>query len=196
MRATLYLLITIFLVFLFQNLFPEIEEYFSLIPALSLYEPWRIFTSMFLHADIFHLLVNSYVLFVFGIELEKRVGSKKFLEIYFASGVFASIFYSLIAIFVDPYTPAVGASGAIYGIIGALAIIAPTLLVFVYFVPIPLLLFAIFYAILEFLGTIFFAFGAKSAIAYAAHFGGILIGFIYGKKIRNSLRKKYLDFFV
>ncbi|MEM0481067.1 MAG: rhomboid family intramembrane serine protease [Candidatus Aenigmatarchaeota archaeon] len=195
MKATSFLLLSILFVFFLQIIYPEIEKYFSLIPAITIFEPWRIITAMFLHANFFHLFLNSYALFIFGSELERRVGSRKFLEIYFASGIFASVFYTVIAYFVDPFTPAVGASGAIYGIIGALALIAPTLTILVYFVPIPLLLFAVIYAFMEFLGTISFILGGKSSIAYAAHFGGIIIGFLYGKTIKNSLRKTYLDFF-
>jgi len=185
MNATTFLLITIFLIFSLQQFFP-LEEYFSLIPEKSLKEPWRFITSIFLHADFFHLFFNSWALFVFGIELERRVGTKKFLEIFFTSGIFASLFYFSLAYFIDPKTPALGASGAIYGIIGSLALIAPSLYVFVYFVPIPLLLFAIIYTLIEFIGTVMFVFGIKSSIAYAAHLAGIIVGFLFGKKLRSE----------
>ena len=185
MNATISLLIIIILMFSLQQVLP-LEEYFSLIPEKSLKEPWRFVTSMFLHADFFHLFFNSWALFVFGIELERRVGSKKFIEIFFISGVFASLFYFSLAYFIDPKTPALGASGAIYGIIGSLALIAPSLYVLVYFVPIPLLLFAIIYALIEFIGTVMFVFGIKSSIAYAAHLAGIIVGFLFGKKLRSE----------
>jgi membrane associated rhomboid family serine protease len=185
MKATFALLFAIFLIFLLQQFLP-LEEYFSLIPERSLEEPWRFITSMFLHADAFHLFFNSWALFMFGIELEKRVGSKKLLEIFFASGIFASIFYFSLAYFIDPKTPALGASGAIYGIIGSLALIAPSLYLIVYFIPVPLLLFAIFYTLLEFIGTVMFIFGVKSSIAYAAHLAGIIIGFLFGMKLRSE----------
>jgi membrane associated rhomboid family serine protease len=188
MSATISILIVIFLIFSLQQFLP-LEEYFSLIPEKSLKEPWRFFTSIFLHADFFHLFFNSWALFVFGIELERRVGPKEFIEIFFTSGIFASLFYFSLAYFIDPKTPALGASGAIYGIIGSLALIAPSLYVIVYFIPIPLFLFAIIYAFIEFIGTIMFIFGVKSSIAYAAHLAGIIVGFLFGKKLRFKKRK-------
>jgi membrane associated rhomboid family serine protease len=60
------------------------------------------------------------------------------------------------------------------------------LYVFVYFVPIPLLLFAIIYTLIEFIGTVMFVFGIKSSIAYAAHLAGIIVGFLFGKKLRSE----------
>jgi membrane associated rhomboid family serine protease len=176
------LLLIFIVIFLLQQIFPIIEYLFTLIPKRTIFEPWRIFTSIFLHADLLHLFYNSWAFYIFGKELEKRVGSKKFLIIFLLSGIFSSFFYFILAYFIDPETPALGASGAIYGIIGSLAIISPTLYVIVYFIPVPLLFFALFYALFEFIGTVLFLFGVKSSIAYAAHFAGIIIGFLLGKK--------------
>lgn len=79
-------------------------------------EWWRVITSMFLHGGFMHVLFNMFSLFLFGPELEKIAGKIRFLTIYFLSGIFGSA-----ATFVtqDAYYASVGASGAIFGIIGA-----------------------------------------------------------------------------
>lgn len=79
-------------------------------------EWWRLFTPMFLHAGISHLLFNMFSLFVFGPELEKIAGKARFLTVYLLAGVFGNI----ATYFLQPLDyNSVGASGAIYGIFGA-----------------------------------------------------------------------------
>ena len=81
-------------------------------------EWWRIVTSMFLHADFFHVLFNMFSLFLFGPELEKIAGKVRFLTIYFLAGIFGNV---LTFVTEGPFYASVGASGAIYGIFGAFA---------------------------------------------------------------------------
>ena len=86
-------------------------------PAIAWgHEYWRLFTPMFLHAGLWHILVNMYVLFVLGSYLETIVGSKKYLAIYLVSGVAGNVAAFMLA---PMLTSTVGASGAIYGIFGA-----------------------------------------------------------------------------
>ena len=77
---------------------------------------WRLFTSMFLHAEIFHIAFNAYALWIFGSIVEQELGRFRFLLIYFVTGLFAS---AASYAFGPPFTPAVGASGAIFGLFGA-----------------------------------------------------------------------------
>ena len=77
---------------------------------------WRLFTSMFLHAGIFHIAFNAYALWIFGSIVEQELGRFRFLLIYFVTGLFAS---AASYAFGPPFTPAVGASGAIFGLFGA-----------------------------------------------------------------------------
>ncbi|MFD1205861.1 MULTISPECIES: rhomboid family intramembrane serine protease [Sporosarcina] len=79
-------------------------------------EWWRLFTPMFLHAGLMHLLFNMFSLFVFGPELERVAGKARFLTIYMLSGIFANIAAFFLA---DADFTHVGASGAIFGIFGA-----------------------------------------------------------------------------
>ena len=85
-------------------------------PLIAAGEYWRLFTSMFLHVGVMHLLFNGYALFIIGIELERLVGPGRFLSIYLLSGLFGSL-----ASYAFSDSLAAGASGAIFGIIGAQA---------------------------------------------------------------------------
>ena len=81
---------------------------------------YRIITSMFLHADINHLTSNMLILFYIGEEVEKKVGHVRFTILYFISGIVGSIFSMGLELFTYSYFSTVGASGAVFGIIGAL----------------------------------------------------------------------------
>ncbi|MEM5828091.1 MAG: rhomboid family intramembrane serine protease [Candidatus Aenigmatarchaeota archaeon] len=188
MKYTFYLLSTIFVVFLFQIIIDNFTSIFSLIPKKVFEgELWRIVTSIFLHADFFHLFFNSFALLMFGPILENTIGNKRFLIVFFISGILGNFAYLLTSFVVnDLGTPALGASGAIYGVIGTLAILKPTTIVFVYFIPVPLLFLAIFWIFTESLGTILQLFGAKTSIAYQAHLAGLLFGIFYGYRLKES----------
>src|SRR4051794_24121962 len=82
-------------------------------------EWWRLFTSMFLHASFFHLLVNMYSLYFVGTILEQLIGRWRFLLLYLVSGIAGSAG----ALILSPLTPTVGASGAIFGVLGGLFIL-------------------------------------------------------------------------
>jgi rhomboid protease GluP len=85
-------------------------------PLIAGGEYWRLFTAMFLHVGVIHLLMNAYALFVIGSELERILGWKRFLAIYVISGLMGNL-----ASYAFSPHPAAGASGAIFGLIGALA---------------------------------------------------------------------------
>lgn len=97
---------------------------------------WTFITSMFMHANFFHLLVNMFSLFFIGSLIEKIIGRKRYFWFYILSGIFAGLVYSLFAYFLggsvlgarvfgSPDTLALGASGAIFGLVGLLAILIP-----------------------------------------------------------------------
>ncbi len=176
----LLLLLIIFSFIGFKN--PAFFNFFSLDPMKAISQPWRLITSIFLHVNFWHLFVNAFVLFIFGKELERRTGKLKFLEIFFVSGIAAGIGYSLFSLYTTSI-PAVGASGAIYGILGALVFLAPEIRVFIMFIPIPMKL---IYAILLFIAwdLLLRAFGAP--IANTAHLAGLITGLIYGYFLRKK----------
>lgn len=185
------LIVVIFISFIFQIIFDDYTKALSLLPNRVLRgEIYRLITSIFLHGDFTHLFFNSFALLMFGGILERIIGYRNFLLIFFFSGILGGLAYVLTAYLLnETQIPAVGASGSIYGIIGALAILRPTTIVLVYFVPIPLLFLAFFWIITETIATLFQFFGLKSSIASQAHLVGLLFGLIYGKKIKSKKTK-------
>jgi len=138
---------------------------------------WQIFTYMFLHGGLFHLLINLFVLWMFGKPIERAWGTISFLKYYFACGLGAAIFILVTSL--NSRIPAVGASGAIYGILVAFAMLYPDSIIYLYFLfPIKAKHFAILIGAIAFLGGIS---AGKSNIAHFGHLGGLLVGYVYLK---------------
>lgn len=151
-------------------------------PAYALLEPWTFITSIFLHADFVHLFFNVFALFFFGIYLERVIGNRAFAALFFVSGAVGNLGYLVTSM--NPYVPAIGASGAIYGVIGALAVISPSLLVYVYgFIPVPMALAAVMWALIDLAGLF-----VPSGVAHGAHLGGMVVGVLYGAYLRIRAR--------
>jgi membrane associated rhomboid family serine protease len=162
-------------------------SYFALVASDIFTRPWILITHMFLHADGLHLLFNMMFLFFFGPELERRVGGKKFLLIYFISGLIAALGYSFWTLFVLGVNgSAIGASGALFGIFACLAILAPDIVVYVYFIPMKIAYALIFFALLDLL----FIGSSGDLIARSAHLSGVVAGLVIGKYLKKT--GKYL----
>jgi len=171
MNITNSLILLCVFFFIFQSVLgPEFTEVGVLYSGDLFSEPWRIFTSMFLHGDFNHLLFNMFALFIFGNALERRIGGGLFLLIYLVSGVIGGAGFMM---FSGPYEGALGASGAIFGVFGALVIIAPNMVVYLFGgIPMPMYVFGLGYALLE-----LFALGNADSIAHSAHLLGFIGGF-------------------
>jgi membrane associated rhomboid family serine protease len=157
---------------------------FAFTPAFALEMPWTFITSIFLHADLTHLLFNMFALLMFGLALENRIGPRNYLIIFFIAGILGSVGYILTAR--NPLIPAIGMSGAIYGLMGALAMIMPGTMVWIGgFAPMPMIFAVFFWGISEFLGLF-----SPSNIARAAHLGGLLVGILYGLYLRKQEAKR------
>ncbi len=181
-RVSLYLLAAIALVFIIQLAVPGFTESYVFDPSLAIAQPWRFVTCMFLHADPTHILFNGLALFMFGTILDRQVSSRQFLFIYFGAGIFGGLlYYATYLLGIIPPIPALGASGAIYGILGTVAILLPDLRIFFYFIPMKIRYAVIVWIIIEFLGT----FDISSGIASAAHLGGLLFGIACGYYLKT-----------
>ena len=183
-RWTFILIGICVIVFLLQNAVSSWGgwPYCAFFPAFALQYPWMFVTSIFLHAGIDHVLFNMIALFFFGAYLERLAGPKLLIVIFFAAGIVGNFGYMLTAS--DSTVPAIGASGAIYGVMGVLAVLTPKLLVFVYgIIPMPMVVFAALYAIIDLVGLF-----APSDIAHGAHIGGLMIGLAFGFYLRQRYR--------
>ena len=146
---------------------------------------WTFLTSMFMHGGLFHLFVNMLSLFFIGSLVERILGPKRYFYFYMASGLFAGLLYILVELFFTSNLPAVGASGALFGLIGFLMLITPDLPVYVMFIPIPIKMKYAAPGILIVLWLISIA--GNIPIGNTAHLGGLISGLVYG----GFLRKKY-----
>jgi membrane associated rhomboid family serine protease len=155
--------------------------WFAFTPALALDRPWIFVTSIFLHAGFTHLIFNMFALLTFGTLLENIVGGRRFLTIFFAAGIVGNLGYMVTS--GDPWVPAIGASGAIFGVIGLLTVLRPWLIVFVSGLPMPLLVAAIIWAVLDLSGLF-----APSGVAHGAHLAGLFLGVAYGIFFRPGHR--------
>lgn len=145
-------------------------------------KPWILVSSIFLHGGSMHLFINMLVLFFFGGELERRVGSKKYLEIFLVSGVMANLGFTLFSQFTGSSIPGVGASGAIFGVFAVLAVIAPEIRVLVWFV-IPM---KIRHVLVLFTLWDLFLLPHGGPVANSAHLTGVAIGLIYGYRLKKD----------
>ncbi|MDD4661941.1 MAG: rhomboid family intramembrane serine protease [Candidatus Pacebacteria bacterium] len=134
---------------------------------------FHILTAMFLHTSIFHLLFNMWFLWIFGDNVEGKIGHLKFLFFYLFSGIMAALIYSLFG--ENLSIPVVGASGAISGVLGAYLILFPKNKLRVF----PNFTFPSFlYIILWFLLQLLFVYLGEGGIAYIGHISGFITGLI------------------
>jgi membrane associated rhomboid family serine protease len=197
-------------VFLFQTLFAiffgKVAEYQQIIvrfglvplgpiPALRIWQP---VTYLFLHGGLFHLLINMLMLWMFGRELELVWGKKKFLNYFFLCGVGAGLITILVKVLPMLWgrppgdVPTIGASGAIFGILIANAILFPDRQIWLFPLPvmIPMRPFVAVMAAIEFFSTLG---SSGDNVSHLCHLGGMLIGWIYLRRgsflyrVRNEM---------
>lgn len=180
---SLAILVIAIISFLLESI-PGYFSFFALYPLDIASRPWTLVTHMFLHSGPIHLLFNMMFLFFFGPELERRIGGKRFLTVFFLSGIIAAIGYSLWSILIlGSAAPAVGASGALFGIFACLAVIAPDIQIYLYFIPMKITYALILFALFDLLFI-----GSGDTIARSAHLSGVAAGLVMGKRIKGSGR--------
>jgi membrane associated rhomboid family serine protease len=139
---------------------------------------WQLFSYMFLHGGLFHILFNMFALWMFGGDLERMWGTRRFITYYFFTGVGAGLMTVLFT--PNGVIPTIGASGAIYGLLLAYALYFPERRVFLYFlIPVPVRIFVLVFGLIALLSSITSAGGG--GIAHLAHLGGLVFGWIYLK---------------
>jgi membrane associated rhomboid family serine protease len=177
-----------------------ITQVFGLIPDAIIHglRIWQPFTYIFLHGGLFHLLINMLMLWMFGRELEQIWGKRKFLNYFFLCGVGAGLIE--VAVKMIPVlfgkegslVPTIGASGAIFGILIANAILFPDRRIWLIPLPvtIPMRPYVAVMVAIEFFGTLS---SGGDNVSHLCHLGGMLVGYIYLRRgsflysVRNSV---------
>ncbi|MGB5105283.1 MAG: rhomboid family intramembrane serine protease [Candidatus Zixiibacteriota bacterium] len=176
-----YLLIANVGVFLLQMIAPvlRLERNLGLVPYAIVHSlaVWQVVTYMFLHGGFMHIFFNMFALYMFGTDLERQWGTREFLKFYFVTGIGAAVITFLLQ--VNSTIPVIGASGAIYGVLVAFAVLYPNRLVYIWFLfPIK-----VKYLVMALIGLGVLASWSQQSdgIAHFTHLGGALIGYLYLK---------------
>ncbi len=135
---------------------------------------WQFVTYMFLHSvsSPWHIIFNMLVLWMFGSQVERAMGTKKFLTMYFTAGVFAGVFCCLFT----PDSPIIGASGAIFAVEIAFAMFFPNTTVIFYIFPIKAKYLVMIFAGITVISCIM---PTSGSMAHFAHLGGLIYGFLF-----------------
>ncbi|BBL45359.1 rhomboid protease GlpG [Nanobdella aerobiophila] len=190
---TIILDIILVLVFILEFFIPP--SIFGLLyfaPHYALNYPWTFITSLFLDEpnSIFQLLFDGLALFFLGLLFEYNYGSKNLIILFLLAGIFGNIAF-LIQYFNNPMIAGLGSSGAISGILGALAILKPKekIIIFPIIIPIDIIYGAIIWLLFNVIG-IFYPF---TNLGFSAHIGGTLFGFLYGYLLKRKYSIKKED---
>ena len=161
-------------------------------PATPWFKPWQVVSYMFMHGGFWHILFNMYSLYIFGMAVERIIGQKRFMILYFLAGLGAAATQIGVQALDTAMQgiPTVGASGCIYGVIIAFAMIFPEARLTLIFPPVTLSakwMAIIFIGIELFTGVI----GTQAGVAHFAHLGGALVGFLliwwwYKRRPKNN----------
>lgn len=189
------LIIANVVVFFFQMIFDNLifggypgayllSRYFYLNPINGIdaagypynFQVWQLISYQFMHANFSHILFNMFALWIFGMEIENMMGSKRFLIFYLTAGVGAGLLQVVMPwIMGEGMGPTLGASGAVYGVMVAFALFFPDRYIFIYFLlPIKAKYLIVFLMVIE-----FFSVGDMSLVAHFAHIGGAITGFLF-----------------
>ena len=172
-------------------------ELFGLVPKQiwTQFMIWQPFTYLFFHGGIWHVLINMFVLWMFGSELERLWGKQHFLKYYFITGIGSGILTALF--YLDSAIPVVGASGAVFGVLLAYGITYPNRIVYLYGIfPIKSIFFVIGIGVIAFVSS----FNSVTQISHITHLGGMVIGYVMLKSRWNwkniwfSIRKSTLEY--
>ncbi len=183
-----WLLIANCAVFVLQQLVSGLfTDWFGLVPGLIRYRGffWQLFTYMFLHGGIWHLVINMLMLWMFGADLERDWGTRRFLRYYFVCGVGAGLCALTAALAVasgpdDPMLglPTIGASGAIFGLLLAFGVVyADRIILMMLLFPMKAKYAVMIFGVIEF----YYVWQPSRGVSNVAHLGGMLFGYLFLK---------------
>ena len=188
-----------FVIFILQSISSSENLFFplfGLVPKLVWSELmlWQPLTYMFLHGGVWHVLINMFVLWMFGSELERLWGKNRFIKFYFFTGIGAGTVTMIFSY--SSMIPIVGASGAVYGILLAYGLIYPNRKIYLYgIIPIKSIWFVIAVGLLAFISSI----NNNSNISHLTHLSGMVVAYLILKnpfKLKTiwfSIQKKFIE---
>jgi len=178
--------------FCFFYLFPGLEPWFELWPLTSpFFMPWQVLTYAFLHGGQWHLAFNMLGLWMFGGELERVWGPKRYTQILIASTLSAAVVQLLFTWATGSHSPTLGASGALFGLLLSFGMLFPNRIIVPLIPPIPMkakYFVAIFGGLELAMGARLFEFGPAN-VAHFAHLGGMLGAWLLISHWRSSRRR-------
>lgn len=152
-------------------------------------QPWSVFSYMFLHEGVFHILFNMLFLYWFGLLIHQYLGSRKLANLYILGGVFGAVFYVLIYNLAPYFSASVdssmmlGASAGVFAVVVGAATLTPNTTFFLLLLgPVKIVYIAAFYVILSFANSI----GANAG-GEIAHLGGAFLGYLYIVQLRRGI---------
>ena len=154
-----------------------LTELMALWPIGENFMPWQIVTYAFLHGNFPHLLFNMFGVYMFGADLERVWGPRRYLVFYMVSAVAAALTQLTVAALTGAGYPTVGASGAVFGLLLAFAMVYPRRMVVPLFPPIPMRA-PIFVALYGGLELLLGVTGSQAGVAHFAHLGGMAGGYL------------------
>jgi len=179
------LLINVAVFFLLPLLGGSVEALFALWPLGTHFLPWQVVTYSFLHGNFEHLFFNMLGLWMFGSELERIWGEKRFLQFYAASVLAAAFTQLIVTALMGSVYPTVGASGGLFGLLLAFAMMFPNRVILLFFViPMKARYLVALYGLLELYQGVYVM---NSGVAHFAHLGGMLGGLLMIRYWRGQL---------
>ncbi|MFA6856350.1 MAG: rhomboid family intramembrane serine protease [Treponema sp.] len=179
-HITLYLAAVNVLIYVITLLFPELQTILCLYPPAFIYRKmyWQIITYMFVHGNLEHIFFNMFGLIMFGLAVERVIGSKEFLLYYLICGTVSGALSLGVFILTGHYNVAlIGASGAVYAVLFAFAVVYPRSKIYFWgIIPIPSPVLVIVYAVIELVSQLA---GFNGGVAHITHLFGLAAAYLY-----------------
>lgn len=160
---------------------------------LAQWRLWTLLTSAFSHNMFLHILLNMFVLNSFGPIVERTLGAKRFLGFYLVAGMIGSLGHAVVSRFIldNPEMPALGASGAISGLILLFSLMYPKEKILLFgIIPMPAMIGAVLFVGLDIWGVVAQAEGGGLPIGHGAHLGGAFTGLVYFLILRAQVQRR------
>lgn len=178
-----------------QLLYPQLLAPFALWPLgpqshgglVMQFEPWQLVSYAFLHGSVLHLGLNMFALWMFGRDCEQALGARRYLMLYFAAVLSAAATQLTAGMLAHSASPTIGASGGVFGVLLAFAVLYPSRRIMLLFPPIPMpaWLFVTLYGLIELGNGVL---GTNAGVAHFAHLGGMLGAGLLLHYWRNAAR--------